>query len=55
MSFSASTTRKNSRPPTKSGGHSRSGMASIYKAKDLETKQTVAVKIPYMQLESDPN
>jgi serine/threonine protein phosphatase PrpC len=34
---------------------SRSGMASIYKAKDLETKQTVAVKIPYMQLESDPN
>ena len=33
---------------------SRSGMASIYKAKDLETKQAVAVKIPYMQLESDP-
>ena len=33
---------------------SRSGMASIYKARDLETKQAVAVKIPYMQLESDP-
>jgi serine/threonine protein phosphatase PrpC len=33
---------------------SRSGMASIYKAKDLETGNTVAVKIPYMQLESDP-
>src|SRR5215469_1844156 len=32
---------------------SRSGMATIYKAKDLQTKQTVAVKIPYMQLESD--
>ena len=34
---------------------SRSGMASIYKAKDLENKRTVAVKIPYFQLESDPN
>jgi serine/threonine protein phosphatase PrpC/predicted Ser/Thr protein kinase len=33
---------------------SRSGMASIYKAKDLQTENTVAVKIPYMQLESDP-
>jgi serine/threonine protein phosphatase PrpC len=33
---------------------SRSGMASIYKAKDLQTGQTVAIKIPYMQLESDP-
>ncbi|MBV9642839.1 MAG: bifunctional protein-serine/threonine kinase/phosphatase [Verrucomicrobia bacterium] len=33
---------------------SRSGMASIYKAKDLQTGQTVAVKVPYMQLESDP-
>jgi len=32
---------------------SRSGMATIYKAKDLESKKTVAVKIPYMQLESD--
>jgi serine/threonine protein phosphatase PrpC len=34
---------------------SRSGMASLFKAKDLETKRTVAIKIPYMQLESDPN
>ncbi len=34
---------------------SRSGMASLFKAKDLENKRTVAVKIPYMQLESDPN
>jgi len=33
---------------------SRSGMASIYKAKDLQTGQPVAIKIPYMQLESDP-
>jgi serine/threonine protein phosphatase PrpC len=32
---------------------SRSGMATIYKAKDLETKQAVAVKIPHMQMESD--
>jgi serine/threonine protein phosphatase PrpC len=32
---------------------SRSGMATIYKAEDLQTKKTVAVKIPYMQLESD--
>jgi len=33
---------------------SRSGMGSIYKAKDLTTDQSVAVKIAYMQLESDP-
>lgn len=33
---------------------SRSGMASIYKAKDLRTGLPAAVKIPYMQLESDP-
>ena len=33
---------------------SRSGMASIYKAKDQQTGQVCAVKIPYMQLESDP-
>ena len=33
---------------------SRSGMASIYKAKDRQTGQLVAIKIPYMQLESDP-
>ncbi|MDR3404877.1 MAG: protein kinase [Chthoniobacter sp.] len=33
---------------------SRSGMGSIYKAKDLTNDQPVAVKIAYMQLESDP-
>jgi serine/threonine-protein kinase len=33
---------------------SRSGMGSIYKAKDLTNGETVAVKIAYMQLESDP-
>jgi serine/threonine-protein kinase len=33
---------------------SRSGMGSIYKAKDLTNEETVAIKIPYMQLESDP-
>ena len=33
---------------------SRSGMASIYKAKDLMTGQAVAVKIPHQQFESDP-
>ena len=33
---------------------SRSGMATIFKATDHETKQTVAVKIPLMQFESDP-
>jgi len=32
---------------------SRSGMASIFKAKDLTTGETVAVKIPHMQFESD--
>jgi serine/threonine protein phosphatase PrpC/predicted Ser/Thr protein kinase len=32
---------------------SRSGMATIYQAKDRETGKSVAVKIPYMQLESD--
>ena len=33
----------------------RSGMASIFKATDLKTDQTVAVKVPFMQfLESDP-
>jgi serine/threonine-protein kinase len=31
----------------------RSGMASIFKAIDTETGQTVAVKIPHMQFESD--
>jgi serine/threonine-protein kinase len=33
---------------------SRSGMASIFKATDLTNGQTVAVKIPFMQYESDP-
>ncbi len=33
---------------------SRSGMASIFKAKDLQTGQVVAVKVPFMQFESDP-
>ena len=32
---------------------SRSGMGSIYKAKDLRDDATVAVKIPYLQLEAD--
>jgi len=33
---------------------SRSGMASIFKAIDRQTGETVAVKIPFMQFESDP-
>jgi serine/threonine-protein kinase len=33
---------------------SRSGMASIFKAKDLKTGQMVAVKVPFLQFESDP-
>jgi serine/threonine-protein kinase len=33
---------------------SRSGMASIFKARDLLTNRTVAVKVPFMQYESDP-
>ena len=32
----------------------RSGMASIFKATDQQTQQTVAVKVPLMQYESDP-
>jgi serine/threonine-protein kinase len=32
----------------------RSGMASIYKAEDMETKGIVALKVPFMQFESDP-
>jgi eukaryotic-like serine/threonine-protein kinase len=32
----------------------RSGMATIFKAIDLNTGQTVAVKVPLMQYESDP-
>jgi serine/threonine-protein kinase len=33
---------------------SRSGMATIFKAMDLLTKQYVAVKVPLIQFESDP-
>ena len=33
---------------------SRSGMASIFKAKDVTTGQIVAVKVPFLQFESDP-
>jgi serine/threonine protein phosphatase PrpC len=33
---------------------SRSGMASIFKAIDQTTGETVAIKIPFMQFESDP-
>jgi serine/threonine protein kinase len=32
----------------------RSGMASIYTARDRETGDTVAVKVPHLQYESDP-
>ena len=32
----------------------RSGMATIYRATDRVTKQMVAVKVPFMQFESDP-
>jgi eukaryotic-like serine/threonine-protein kinase len=31
----------------------RSGMASIFKARDLENGATVAIKVPYLQFESD--
>ncbi|MCM0083917.1 serine/threonine protein kinase [Geomonas sp. Red32] len=33
---------------------SRSGMATIFKASDLTTGQTVAIKVPHLQFESDP-
>ncbi len=33
---------------------SRSGMATIFRATDLRTKETVAVKVPLMEFESDP-
>jgi serine/threonine protein phosphatase PrpC len=33
---------------------SRSGMASIFKGIDLTTNQVVALKVPFMQFESDP-
>jgi eukaryotic-like serine/threonine-protein kinase len=32
----------------------RSGMASIYKATDLENERTVAIKIPHPEVEADP-
>ena len=33
---------------------SKSGMASIYRAIDTKTGKAVALKVPYMQFESDP-
>ena len=33
---------------------SKSGMASIYRATDLRDGSEVALKVPYMQFESDP-
>ncbi|MBJ6725109.1 bifunctional protein-serine/threonine kinase/phosphatase [Geomesophilobacter sediminis] len=33
---------------------SRSGMATIFKATDLLTREDVAVKVPFMEFESDP-
>ena len=33
---------------------SRSGMATIFKATDLKSKESVAVKVPFMEFESDP-
>jgi serine/threonine-protein kinase len=33
---------------------SRSGMATIFRATDRQTKQMVAVKVPHLQFESDP-
>ncbi|HVM62424.1 MAG TPA: protein kinase [Verrucomicrobiae bacterium] len=33
---------------------SRSGMATIFRATDRQTKQMVAIKVPYLQFESDP-
>jgi len=32
----------------------KSGMASLFKANDRQTGQAVALKVPYMQIESDP-
>jgi serine/threonine protein kinase len=32
----------------------RSGMASIYRATDMRTGRTVAVKIPHPDMEADP-
>ncbi len=33
----------------------RSGMATIFKARDVKSGQVVALKVPFMHLESDPN
>src|SRR5215469_4561090 len=33
---------------------SRSGMSSVYKATDLSTSKPVALKVPFMEFESDP-
>lgn len=33
---------------------SRSGMASIFRAEDFKTGKSVAIKVPFMQFESDP-
>ncbi len=33
---------------------SRSGMSSVYKATDLKSAKTVALKVPHLKLESDP-
>ena len=32
----------------------QSGMASIYRATDLQSGRTVAIKVPHFQVESDP-
>jgi serine/threonine protein phosphatase PrpC len=32
----------------------KSGMASLFKANDRQTGQAVAIKVPYLQIESDP-
>lgn len=32
----------------------RSGMASIFRAKDTRTGRIVAIKIPHIEMESDP-
>ena len=31
-----------------------SGMATIFRARDLETGQQVAIKLPHLEVESDP-
>jgi len=32
----------------------RSGMASIFRATDLNTERTVAIKVPHPEMECDP-